>query len=255
MYGECPLQPTAKGGSGFFCVDRDEVIKPTLRWRSQAPKISGGVAHPANPMNGTINLASQYKWFTFSLKRRKALKQDFERVALPHLAQIYTTAFYLTQDEHEAEDLVQETYLRAYRFFHKFEPGTNCRAWLLAIQRHLFINRYRQKKKEPDFVNWERIDQEYDSMVMGQDQAEKYNPEILFNAQHMGPEVEKALIELPEEFRTAIILVDIEELSYEDAAKVIECPVGTVRSRLSRGRRMLQVALRDYASERGLTKK
>lgn len=191
----------------------------------------------------------------FSLRGKKALKEEFERVAIPHLSHVYTSAFYLTKNEREAEDLVQETYLRAYRFFHRFEPGTNCRAWLLAIQRHLFINRYRRRKREPEFVNWEKIDQEYESMVMGQDQTEKYNPENLFEAQHMGPDVESALAQLPEEFRTAIILVDIEELSYEEAANVMECPVGTVRSRLSRGRRILQVRLNDYALERGMKKK
>lgn len=206
-------------------------------------------------MNGTINLAAQSRLFTFSLKGKKALKEDFERIAIPHLSHVYTSAFYLTKDEREAEDLVQETYLRAYRFFHKFEPGTNCRAWLLSIQRHLFINRYKQKKREPELVDWQKIDEDYESMVLQDDRAERWNPERLFSSQAMGAEVENAVKALPDEFRTAIILVDIEELPYEEAAKVMECPVGTVRSRLSRGRRMLQVALRDYALEKGLTKK
>jgi RNA polymerase sigma-70 factor (ECF subfamily) len=204
-------------------------------------------------MNGTVNLISQSRWLAFSLKGKKALKEDFEKIAVPHLSHIYTAALYLTKNEREAEDLVQETYLRAYRFFHKFEPGTNCRAWLLSIQRHLFINRYKQRKREPELVDWERIDQEYDAMVMAQD--EKYNPETLFCSHVLDRELEQALKELPEEFRTAIILVDIEELSYEEAAKVMECPVGTVRSRLSRGRRLLQVSLRGYALEKGLVKK
>jgi len=206
-------------------------------------------------MNGTINLTSQNRLLVFSLKGKRASREDFERAAIPHLPHIYTAAFYLTKDEREAEDLVQESYLRAYRFFHKFEPGTNCRAWLLSIQRHLFINRYRRKKREPEFVNWERIDQEYESMLFEHGQGRNWDPENLLSSQVMGPEVEKALKDLPEEFRMAVILVDIEELSYEEAAKVMECPVGTVRSRLSRGRRMLQVALKDYASERGLREK
>jgi len=205
-------------------------------------------------MEGTTQLISQGKLFTFSLRGKKALKKDFERVAIFHLSYIYTAAFYLTRDEHEAEDLVQETYLRAYRCFHKFAPGTNCRAWLLSIQRHLFINRYRQRQRDPEFVNWERIDEEYNSMVLQHEQAEQCDPENLFCSQVMSPEVETALKALPEEFRTAIVLVDVEELSYEEAAKVTECPVGTVRSRLSRGRRMLQVSLREYAVKRGLIK-
>ncbi len=206
-------------------------------------------------MNGTINLAWPSHLFAFSLKGKKALKVDFERVAIPHFPHIYTAAFYLTQNEHEAEDLVQETYLRAYRFFDKFDPGTNCRAWLLSIQRHLFINHYRQRKKQPEFVDWEKIDREYESFTLDEEQTEKYNPETLFGSQNMGPEVDQALKGLPEEFRTVIILVDLQELNYEEAAKVMKCPLGTVRSRLSRGRRLLQVALRNYALQRGLIKK
>jgi RNA polymerase sigma-70 factor, ECF subfamily len=206
-------------------------------------------------MEGATHLISQTRLFAFSLKGNKALKQDFERVAIPHLSHIYTAAFYLTQDDHEADDLVQETYLRAYRFFHKFEPGTNCRAWLLSIQRHLFINRYRQRKRQPKFVDWEKIDREYESFALDEEHTEKYNPERCFSSQIMGLDVEKALKGLPEEFRTAILLVDLQELNYEEAAKVMECPVGTVRSRLSRGRRLLQVALRNYAVQRGLIKK
>ena len=188
----------------------------------------------------------------FSLDRRKELKAEFERVTLPHLSHLYTSAFYLTKDKTEAEDLVQETYLRAFRFFDKFQPGTNCRAWLLSILRNLFINRYRQKKREPQTVDWEKIDRVYESMVEQGEKAEMGNPEGLLISQLMDEEVEKALRELPEEFRTAIVLVDIEDVSYEEAAKIMECPMGTVRSRVSRGRRMLQVALRNYALERGL---
>jgi RNA polymerase sigma-70 factor (ECF subfamily) len=202
-------------------------------------------------MEGATRLISQNKLFAFLLKG-KALKQDFERAAIPHLSYIYTAALYLTRDEQDAEDLVQETYLRAYRFFHKFEPGTNCRAWLLSIQRHLFINHYRNRKKQPEFVNWEKIDQDYEFFALDAEHAEKCNPESLLCSQDMGAEAEKALKTLPEEFRTVIILVDLEELTYKEAAKVMECPVGTVRSRLSRGRRLLQVALRNYALERGL---
>jgi len=199
-------------------------------------------------------LISQSKLFTSFLHRKKTLKADFEQVAIPHLSYIYTAALYLTKDEHEAEDLVQETYLRAYRFFHKFEPGTNCRAWLLSIQRHLFINSYRQKKTQPDFLDWDKIDQDYE-LFLGQRDPEKWNPEKVIASRIMGSEVEKALKELPEEFRTAIVLVDIDELTYEEASQIMECPIGTVRSRLSRGRRILQLALRDYALERGLNRR
>ena len=205
-------------------------------------------------MNGTSEALSRGRQLLFSLDRKKELKVEFERVALPQLSHLYTSAFYLTKDKAEAEDLVQETYIRALRFFDKFKPGTNCRAWLLTILRNLFINRYRQKRQEPEKVDWERIEQVYESMVEQGEKAERDNPENHLISQLMDEEVERALRELPEEYRMAIVLVDIEELSYEEAAKVMECAIGTVRSRISRGRRILQVALRNYALERGLIK-
>lgn len=205
-------------------------------------------------MAGTTEVLSGGRPLIFSLSKKKPLREEFERVALPHLTHLYTAAFYLTRNEAEAEDLAQETYLRAFRFFDKFEPGTNCKAWLLSILRNLFINRYQQKKREPEMVDWEKIDQAYESIVAQREDAGKDNPESLFFSRVMDHEVEQALRGLPEEFRTAIILVDIQELSYEEAAKVMECPVGTIRSRVSRGRRMLQVALREYAVKRGMIK-
>ncbi len=187
-----------------------------------------------------------------SVGREEDLNTEFERVALPQLSHLYTSALYLTKDKAEAEDLVQETYLRAFRFFGKFEPETNVRAWLLSILRNLFINRYRQKRREPTTVDWEKIDEVYDFMVEQGENIGAGNPEHHFVSQMMDNEVEAALKGLPEEFRTAIVLVDIEELSYQETAQVMECPVGTVRSRVSRGRRLLQVALRHYALQRGL---
>lgn len=179
----------------------------------------------------------------------KALREEFERVALPHLSQLYTAAVYLTKDKTEAEDLVQETYLSAFRFFDKFQPGTNCRSWLLTILRRLFINRYWHKKREPETVAWAEVELVYESMV---EQGERADPERLLFSKLMNGEIESALKELPEEFRTALVLVDIEELTYEEAAQVMGCPVGTIRARVSRGRRMLQVRLRGYALESGL---
>lgn len=179
----------------------------------------------------------------------KALRDEFERVALPHLSQLYTAAVYLTKDKSEAEELVQETYLRAFQFFNKFQPGTNCKAWLLTILRHLFINEYHQKRRKPETVDWAEVELVYESMA---EQGERANPESLFFSKLMDGDIENALKELPEEFRTAIVLVDIEGLTYEHAAQVMRCPLGTIRSRVSRGRRMLQVRLWGYGIERGL---
>jgi len=203
-------------------------------------------------MNGATQAVSEARLWFFSADRKEDLKAEFERVALPQLSHLYTSAVYLTKDKAEAEDLVQMTYLRAFRFFDKFATGTNIRAWLLSILRNLFINRYRQKRREPTTVDWEKIDEVYESMVEQGENLGRGNPEQHFVSQMMDDEVEAALKGLPEEFRTAIVLVDIEELSYQKTAQVMECPVGTVRSRVSRGRRMLQVALRGYALQRGL---
>lgn len=171
-------------------------------------------------------------------------------MVLPQISHLYTVAFYLTRDKTEAEDLVQETCLRAFRFFDQFQPGTNCRPWLNCILARLFINRFRQKRREPETMDLEKIDHVYESIGEEREKAEKMNPESLFFSGLMNREVEEALRGLPEKYRTVVILVDIEELSYKKTAKVIGCPLGTIRSRVSRGHRILQVALRDYAVDK-----
>ena len=183
---------------------------------------------------------------------KKPSSAEFERVAVPELPNLYRTAFYLTKDKDQAEDLVQETYARAFRFFDKFESGTNCRAWLLTIMRNLFYSHYRRHQEEPELVDWEKIDQIYESLVVQTENAEGGNPANILISESMDDEVDRALKDLPEEFRTAIVLVDMEGMSYEEAGKVMEVPIGTVRSRVSRGRRLLQVSLHDYAKKNRL---
>ena len=202
-------------------------------------------------MSRVIEAISQRRHLFFPLDRKKEIRAEFERVALPQLSYLYTSAFYLTKDRADAEDLVQETYLRAFRFFDKFQPGTNFRAWLLSILQNLFINRDRQKRREAPTVQWGTVDEVYESMVEQNENMGGGNPEHHFVSQMMDDEVEMALRGLPEEFRTPIVLVDIEELTYEESANIMECPMGTVRSRVSRGRRMLQVALKEYRQGKG----
>jgi RNA polymerase sigma-70 factor (ECF subfamily) len=197
-------------------------------------------------MSRVIEAIPQRRHLFFPLDRKKEIRAEFERVALPQLSYLYTSAFYLTKDRADAEDLVQETYLRAFRFFDKFQPGTHFRAWLLSILQNLFINRYRQKRRAAPTVQWETLDEVYESMVEQDENMGGGDPEHHFVSKMMDDEVEMALRGLPQEFRTAIVLVDIEELSYEESANIMECPMGTVRSRVSRGRRMLQVALKEY---------
>lgn len=176
---------------------------------------------------------------------------SFERVALPLMDQVFTTALYLTRDRAEAEDLVQETYLRAHRFWSRFEPGTNCRAWLLTIAHNLFRNRYREKQKSARDVEFD--DTVLDADALSGDGGSGDPAEVILS-QALDAEVDEALKALPADYREAILLVDLQELSYEEAAAAMDCPIGTVRSRLSRGRRLLQRALLDYARERRLVR-
>ncbi|HVO24651.1 MAG TPA: sigma-70 family RNA polymerase sigma factor [Candidatus Margulisiibacteriota bacterium] len=162
---------------------------------------------------------------------------------------MYTAALYLTRNADEAQELLQETFLRAYRFWHQFTPGTNCRAWLMTILHNTFKNRYRDRYREQQRVDFDDTITEANSSVNAE--ALPTSPEDIVLAQFLDTEVEEALKSLPVEFLEVIVLVDIHELTYEEAAAAIGCPVGTIRSRLSRGRRLLEAALRQYAKERG----
>ncbi len=178
-----------------------------------------------------------------------ARRAAFDLEALPHLDHLYGAAFYLCADRDRAADLVQETVLRAFRFFDQFEPGTNCRAWLLTILHNTFRNQYRASRRERGQVD---IDEPGPALEATEAAAVETNPETIVLSEVMDQEIVNALRELPEEFRSAIVLVDLQELSYEEAARALGCPVGTVRSRLSRGRRMLERKLAGYALERGI---
>jgi RNA polymerase sigma-70 factor, ECF subfamily len=180
-------------------------------------------------------------------------RREFEAIALPHLAQAYRFALHLTRRDEDARDLVQETYLRAYRKFDGFQRGTNCRAWLFTILYSIFANRYRKESREPKLISVEELEARFDGAVRGEiPGGPAAEPASL--APWTDAEVEAALSELPEAFRSTILLVDVEELTYEEAAAALDCPVGTVRSRLSRARKILYVALRDAARRHGYLK-
>ena len=175
----------------------------------------------------------------------------FAQWALPHKDAVFTACLYLTRNRDEAEDLLQETYLRALRFFHHFTPGTNCRAWLLTIMHNQFKTRYVRARNARHTVEFETAAYEYEKKRIVDGEAQKNDPAELVLSQLMDSEIADAVQALPEEYRTALILVDIEELSYDEAARVLECPIGTVRSRLSRARRRLRRMLSAYAHEHG----
>ncbi len=163
-------------------------------------------------------------------------------------------ALHLARNRNDAEDLVQETMLRALRFFDRFTPGTNCRAWLLTILYNVFRNRYRHSATAERVTDTE---QEFEDQVeeMGlRSDAPPNDPQSAFFDQLLEGEVQAALDSLPEDFRTVLLMVDIQELRYDEAAAVLDIPLGTVRSRVSRARSMMRKALAAFARSRGLTK-
>jgi RNA polymerase sigma-70 factor (ECF subfamily) len=175
----------------------------------------------------------------------------FEQEALPHLDALYAAAVRLSRNTDDANDLLQETILRGYRFFHQFTPGTNCRAWLLTILYNIFRNGYRRGAREQVSPSAEEFERRADTENVHSPDAPA-NPEQIVLDGILDHEVEEALNALPEEFRTVILMVDIEELSYEGVAKVLELPIGTVKSRVSRGRASMRRQLQNFAIARGL---
>ena len=183
----------------------------------------------------------------------EARRAEFEATALPFLGALHSAARRLTHGDDEAGDLVQETYLRAYRTYDNFRPGTNCRAWLLTIMYSVFVNRYHQARRRPS-VSLDELEDRFQRYLESPDDAGASAATVPVAGVRMNPEIDEALRRLPEQFRTPVLLVDVEGLSYEEAAEALGCPVGTVRSRLYRARRLLFGALREYAARMGFTR-
>jgi RNA polymerase sigma-70 factor, ECF subfamily len=182
-------------------------------------------------------------------ERRRA----FEAEAVPHLGRVYAAARRLARPGADAEDLVQETFLRAYRTYDNFTRGTDCRAWLLTILYSVFANRWRRLQREPTARPDDELERAADRDRTADDWEEPLLAAIGAGTWGTGAAVETALRSLSEEHRRAVLLVDVEELTYEEAATALECPIGTVRSRLSRARRRLAAQLATYARELGYT--
>lgn len=181
-------------------------------------------------------------------------RRQFEALAFPQMDALHNLALRLTRHRLDAEDLVQETYLRAFRFFDKFAAGTNFKAWIFRILINTFINEYRRKKRVPPQVDFEKTTLSYAQAVSERpDQFETDYGERRYT-DLFGDEVNAALQKLSPEFRMVVLLCDLEEFSYKEIAGIMGVPIGTVMSRLSRARRQLQQYLGEYARGTGVIK-
>ena len=181
-------------------------------------------------------------------------RQRFTELALPHMQALYTAALRMTRNPADAEDLVQETFLKAYRAFDRYEDGTNIRAWLYKILTNTFINSYRAAKRRPEKADVEDVEDLYMYRRLGDlatsGAGRSAEEEVL--AHLTDDEVKEAIEALPEAFRIAVLLADVEGFSYKEIADITDVPIGTVMSRIHRGRKALQKALMDFAESRGL---
>ncbi len=187
-----------------------------------------------------------------NLTQTDRTRREFEGLALEHIDPLYSAALRLTKNERDAEDLVQDCFLRAFRFFDKFERGTNIKAWLFKILTNTFINRYRRKVKERTVVEGAAREGNNERFVARDANESASNPEQYLFDRLLSDDVLKAIDGLPIDFRLVVILADLQEFSYKEIAEILDCPVGTVMSRLYRGRKLLQKTLLGYALENGV---
>jgi RNA polymerase sigma-70 factor, ECF subfamily len=176
-------------------------------------------------------------------------EDEFIKEALPHEVALYNYALKISGNSDDAQDLVQETYYKAYRHFDKFQPGTNSKAWMFMILKNSFINDYRKSKREPYKLDYEQIQNFYENVKSDRSQTNNLDHE--FYNDLLDDELTAAIDQLPTKMREVFLLCDLDGNSYEETAELVGCPVGTVRSRLHRARHMLQETLFDYAKEKG----
>jgi RNA polymerase sigma-70 factor (ECF subfamily) len=182
-------------------------------------------------------------------------RSEFERQALVHTDALFGAAYRLTRNARDAEDLVQDSLLRAYRFWESFEQDSNCKAWLLRIVTNTFINEYQRKKRSREVLDAASAEQDAtDGVLMHAEATERRSPERALLERSVSDDVQRALESLPEDFRTAVVLCDVQGLSYKEIADIMGTPVGTVMSRLFRGRKLLAAALREFAVAEGYVK-
>ncbi len=211
--------------------------------------IPGKVLKPVMDTHESSEKKKPRKGRTILSREELKKQQEFQQEAVTHINSLYNYALHLTMNPDDAEDLVQETYLKAYKFFNSFERGTNCKAWLFKILKNNYINRFRKNSREPGKVDYDLIKDFYHSIKDVRSDTSEAESDYFHSLMH--EEVYQALQSLPEEFREVIQLCDIEGFTYEEIANMVESPIGTVRSRLYRGRKLLRGQLETYARKYG----
>jgi RNA polymerase sigma-70 factor (ECF subfamily) len=200
-----------------------------------------------------VRTPKQTRYMEGNMTQRQAAEPnawDFEAAAVPFVDALYNTALRMTRNPQDAEDLVQETYLKAYKYYDKFTEGTNFKAWLFRILKNTFINSYRKRQQEPPQNAFDEIEDSFESQVSS-DSGSIPNPEEDALENVLDEDVQRALDALPDEYRMVVILADLEDFSYQEIAEILEIPVGTVMSRLYRARRRLESEMLRYAQEHG----
>ncbi len=182
--------------------------------------------------------------------------KEFEAAALEHIDSLFNFGMRMTGNREAAEDLVQETYLKVHRFSHTFKDGSNLKAWLFKILRNTFINTFRKKIKEPKSVHYDEVEDFYlfNKIKTAKKEGDYVSGESSDVYEFLEDEVKNAVNSLPLAFREVVLYSDIEDLSYGEISEIVGCPIGTVKSRLFRARKLLQKSLWNYANERGYLK-
>lgn len=184
-----------------------------------------------------------------SNKNESKKQQEFNNEVIPHLDAMYNFAVRLTTDANDAEDLVQDAIVKAYRFFDSYEKGTNAKAWLFRILKNSYINNYRKQSKQPNHVDYDEVSTFYETVR--DETTDTSDLENIMYRELMDDDMTNALAQIPEDFRTVVLLCDVEGFTYEEIANMLDVPIGTIRSRLHRGRNLLKTQLQEYAQKKG----